>query len=65
MIDRPHVMGAAPSGTFGHTGFTGPAIIVGPQRQRIIIVLTNRVFPRRGPATHHAIIAAIVDTALC
>jgi CubicO group peptidase (beta-lactamase class C family) len=65
MIDRPQVMGSAPTGTFGHTGFTGPAIIVGPQRQRIIIVLTNRVFPRRGPSTHHAIIAAIVDTALC
>lgn len=64
MIDRPNVMGSAPTGTFGHTGFTGPAIIICPQLQRIIIVLNNRVFPRRGPSTHHSIIAAIVDTAL-
>jgi CubicO group peptidase (beta-lactamase class C family) len=64
MIDRPHVMGSAPTGTFGHTGFTGPAMIVCSQRRRIIIVLTNRVFPQRGPATHHAIIAAIVNSAI-
>src|SRR5258706_677710 len=42
MIDRPGFMGSAPAGTFGHTGFTGPALAVVPQEQLIIVVLSNR-----------------------
>jgi serine-type D-Ala-D-Ala carboxypeptidase len=64
MLERPNFMGAAPAGTFGHTGFTGPAIVVVPTRQLIVVLLSNRVYPRRGPPEHHAVTAAIVDAAL-
>lgn len=64
MIDRPNFMGAAPAGSFGHTGFTGPAVVVVPQRRLVVSVLSNRVYPRRGQPTHHPITAAIVDAAL-
>ena len=64
MLDRPNFMGAAPTGTFGHTGFTGPAIAVVPQRKLIVVVLSNRVFPRRGHPHHHPVTAAILNAAL-
>jgi len=64
MIDRPNFMGSAPVGTFGHTGFTGPALVVVPQEQLIVVVLSNRVYPRRRPPEHHTAIAAIVGAAL-
>jgi CubicO group peptidase (beta-lactamase class C family) len=66
MIDRPNFMGHAPAGTFGHTGFTGPALVVVPQERLIVVVLSNRVYPRRRPPPfeHHAVTAAIVDAAL-
>jgi CubicO group peptidase (beta-lactamase class C family) len=65
MLDRPSFMGAAPAGTFGHTGFTGPAMVVVPTGQLIVVLLSNRVYPRRRPPEHHAVTAAIVDAALC
>lgn len=64
MMDRPSFMGAAPAGSFGHTGFTGPAIVVEPRREVVVVVLSNRVYPRRSPPAHHAVTAAIVDVAL-
>jgi CubicO group peptidase (beta-lactamase class C family) len=64
MIDRPNFMGGAPAGTFGHTGFTGPALVVAPQERLIVVVLSNRVYPQRGPPEHHTAIAAIVGAAL-
>jgi CubicO group peptidase (beta-lactamase class C family) len=64
MIDRPNFMGEAPPGTFGHTGFTGPAIVVVPERRLVIVVLNNRVYPRRQPPEHHAVIGAIVRATL-
>jgi CubicO group peptidase (beta-lactamase class C family) len=64
MVDRPNFMGAAPPGTFGHTGFTGPAIVVVPERRLVVVVLNNRVYPRRQPPEHHAVIGAIVRAAL-
>jgi CubicO group peptidase (beta-lactamase class C family) len=64
MIDRPNFMGCAPPGTFGHTGFTGPALVLVPQQQLIVVVLNNRVYPRRRPPEHHPVIAAIVGAAL-
>jgi CubicO group peptidase (beta-lactamase class C family) len=33
------------AGTFGHTGFTGTSLAVDPERQLIIILLTNRTHP--------------------
>jgi serine-type D-Ala-D-Ala carboxypeptidase len=66
MLDRPNFMGHAPIGSFGHTGFTGPALVVVPQEQLIVVVLSNRVYPRRRPPPfeHHTVTAAIVDAAL-
>jgi CubicO group peptidase (beta-lactamase class C family) len=64
MLDRPNFMGNAPAGSFGHTGFTGPALIVIPERRLIVVVLSNRVFPRRGPPHHHPVTAAIVNATL-
>jgi serine-type D-Ala-D-Ala carboxypeptidase len=63
MLNRPAFMGAAPAGTYGHTGFTGPAIVVLPDANLLVIVLSNRTFPQRGAPTHHAITAAIVGAA--
>ena len=64
MLDRPNFMGAAPTGSFGHTGFTGPSIIVAPERQLIVVLLSNRVYPRRRAFEHHPITAAILQAAL-
>lgn len=64
MIDRPSFMGQAPPGTIGHTGFTGPAIVIAPARRLILVVLSNRVYPRRRAPQHHAITAALAEAAL-
>jgi CubicO group peptidase (beta-lactamase class C family) len=66
MIDRPNFMGHAPAGTFGHTGFTGPALVLVSQERLIVVVLSNRIYPRRRPPPfeHHAVTAAIVNAAL-
>jgi len=64
MIDRPNFMGPAPPGSFGHTGFTGPALVIIPQYRAIIVVLSNRVHPRRSAPRHHAITAAIIAAML-
>lgn len=40
----------APSGTAGHTGFTGPTMFITPGTRHVCIVLENRVHPtRNGP----------------
>jgi len=64
MLDRPNFMGAAPTGSFGHTGFTGPAMIVVPGRRLIVVLLSNRVYPRRRAFEHHPVTAAIVRAVL-
>ena len=64
MIDRPNFMGPTPRGSYGHTGFTGPALVIVPRDRLIIIVLSNRVHPQRSAPRHHAVTAAIVTAAL-
>ncbi|MGQ9547875.1 MAG: serine hydrolase domain-containing protein [Roseiflexus sp.] len=64
MIDRPNFMGRAPHGSYGHTGFTGPALVIVPHYRLIIVVLSNRVHPQRSTPRHHAITATIVAAAL-
>lgn len=64
MIDRTNFMGAAPAGSYGHTGFTGPALVIIPQERIIIVILSNRVHPRRSAPRHHAVTAAIVAATL-
>lgn len=66
MLDRENFMGAAPPGSFGHTGFTGPAIVGVPARGLALVVLSNRTYPRRTPLPyrHHSITAAILEALL-
>ncbi len=64
MIARPNFMGAAPAETYGHTGFTGPALAIVPTCQMVLILLSNRTYPQRTPPAHHAITAAVLDAAL-
>jgi CubicO group peptidase (beta-lactamase class C family) len=53
--------------SFGHWGFTGTSIWCDPQRDLVVVLLTNRVHPSRAnqkirgfrPAFHDAIVAAI------
>ncbi|GAB4127018.1 MAG: serine hydrolase domain-containing protein [Roseiflexaceae bacterium] len=64
MRDRPNFMGRAPIGTVGHTGFTGPAMLILPD-MTIVIVLSNRTFPQRPDRSigkHHDVTAAIVNS---
>ena len=39
----------SPTGMYGHTGFTGTSVWIDPERDRIIILLTNRVHPCAAP----------------
>jgi beta-N-acetylhexosaminidase len=53
--------------SFGHTGFTGTSIWADPERNLVVIFLTNRVYPTRAngkifavrPALHDAVINAL------
>ncbi len=66
MLDRANFMGAAPTGSFGHTGFTGPAMVGVPAQGLALVMLSNRTFPRRTPPPyrHHAVMAAVLEAAL-
>jgi CubicO group peptidase (beta-lactamase class C family) len=66
MLDRANFMGAVPAGSFGHTGFTGPAIVGVPARGLAFVLLSNRTYPRRTPPPyrHHAVTAAALQTVL-
>ncbi|NJP07632.1 MAG: beta-lactamase family protein [Chloroflexaceae bacterium] len=65
MIDRPNIMGHAPAGSYGHTGFTGPTMIAVPAQRLAVIMLSNRTYPHRPRLpVHHATTAALVDAAL-
>ncbi|PYZ92807.1 serine hydrolase [Salipaludibacillus keqinensis] len=47
-LDRSWFMGAMSSPfTAGHTGFTGTSFVIDPDRETIVIFLTNRVHPTR------------------
>jgi len=64
MIDRPNFMGPSPNGMVGHTGFTGPAMVIAQTSRVILVVLSNRVYPKRAAPTHHPVISALVSAAL-
>lgn len=38
--------GALPDSAFGHTGFTGTSVWLDGQKQRVLVLLTNRVHPQ-------------------
>src|SRR5438270_1566871 len=39
-----------PVGAFGHTGYTGTSLLIDPDTNMCVILLTNSVQPRQGPA---------------
>lgn len=66
MLDRANFMGAAPPGSFGHTGFTGPALVAVPAAGLALALLSNRTYPRRTPPPyrHHGVTAGVVGAVL-
>jgi CubicO group peptidase (beta-lactamase class C family) len=63
MLDREGFMGPLPAGTMGHTGFTGPIIVVCPARNSCVIMLCNRTYPGRTPPPyrHHGVMAKVCE----
>jgi uncharacterized protein YbbC (DUF1343 family) len=50
-IDSPYSSNRGdlyPIGSYGHTGFTGPAIWIDPSTQSFVVIMTNRNHPRGG-----------------
>jgi CubicO group peptidase (beta-lactamase class C family) len=64
MIDRPNFMGLSLAGMVGHTGFTGPAMVIARAPRMIVVVLSNRVYPKRAAPAHHSVTSALVSAAL-
>ncbi|MBX3461612.1 MAG: serine hydrolase [Planctomycetes bacterium] len=58
----PEPLGFAPAagGAFGHTGFTGTSLWCHPRHDLCVVLLTNRVHPRRGDGTGIAAVRADV-----
>jgi len=60
-MNQPWFMGklAAPT-SFGHTGFTGTSLLVVPDREMVVVLLTNRAHPNwswSNPDTHRVAVA--------
>jgi len=49
--------------SFGHTGFTGTSMWIDPERGLFVILLTNRVNPRRDNNRHIPLRRAVADAA--
>jgi CubicO group peptidase (beta-lactamase class C family) len=66
MMDHSVIMSTvhAPADTYGHTGFTGPAILMVPSRRLGVVLLSNRTYPRRTAPVHHEVTAALLEAAL-
>jgi CubicO group peptidase (beta-lactamase class C family) len=47
--------------SFGHTGFTGTSLWIDPERELVVILLTNRVHPRRDNGAIRAVRPAVAD----
>jgi CubicO group peptidase (beta-lactamase class C family) len=50
LLARPGGLGGEGASGFGHTGFTGTSIWIEPEAGVAVVLLTNRVYPRRGSA---------------
>ena len=63
---RPHYMGTVDDpDTIGHTGFTGTSIVISPRRALAIVLLSNRVYPKRSdPAAINSVRRQLVETVL-
>ncbi len=64
MCEHPIIMPHAPADTYGHTGYTGPAMMNVPGRRLCLVLLSNRTYPHRAPPIHHAVTGRILDAAL-
>jgi len=51
-------------GGFGHNGFTGTEFLFDPERELVVVLLTNRLHPDRGPASITAVWQEVVRAAL-
>jgi CubicO group peptidase (beta-lactamase class C family) len=50
--------------TFGHTGFTGTSLVVDPEHQLVVVLLTNRVHPTREGPSINPLRQAVANAAL-
>ena len=50
-----------PASAFGHTGFTGTSLWIDPERQLVIVLLSNRVHPTRDNARLGPLRALVAD----
>ena len=50
--------------SFGHTGFTGTSIWIDPEREIVIVLLTNRVNPTRDTPKFGQIRAVVADAVM-
>jgi CubicO group peptidase (beta-lactamase class C family) len=64
MMRHPIIMVRTPQGTYGHTGFTGPTMVVVPACRLCVAILSNRTYPHRTLPTYHQVTAAVVEAAL-
>ena len=60
--DRLSPVGEA--GGFGHSGFTGTEFLFDPARELVVVLLTNRLHPDRGPGSITAVWEAVVRHAV-
>lgn len=51
-------------GGFGHNGFTGTELLFDPERELVVVLLTNRLHPDRGPASITAVWQEVVRAAV-
>ena len=50
--------------SFGHTGFTGTSIWIDPERDLVIVLLTNRVNPTRNTPKFGMLRSVIADAVM-
>lgn len=61
-LNASYYMGSLASPqTYGHTGFTGTSILIDPQRELVIVLLTNRVHPTRHGPDVNSVRRAVAD----
>jgi CubicO group peptidase (beta-lactamase class C family) len=63
-MNQPWFMGRLATPTsFGHTGFTGTSLLVVPDREMVVVLLTNRAHPNwswSNPDTHRVALSNII-----
>lgn len=64
MMRHPIIMKNAPDDTYGHTGFTGPTMVAVPSRELCLVILSNRIYPKRGAPVYHEVTGAVLDEVL-